>query len=103
MNSKDIYGSVHYIHTQKHTLHSIASSHSTVLPPSYLTSAIQVAQLQPEPSDNEDKLTYKDVLFPRDKSAVASSLNIHNSMVPQMVIPGALLEERASERLQLSI
>ena len=30
-------------------------------------------------------------------SAVASSLDIPNSMVPQMVIPGALLEERASE------
>ena len=30
-------------------------------------------------------------------SAVASSLDIPNNMVPQMVIPGALLEERASE------
>ena len=40
------------------------------------------------------------MLYPRDEdavSAVASSLDIPNSMVPQMVIPGALLEERASE------
>ena len=73
----------------------------TPIPASCLSSAIQVALLQPGPSDNEGRLTYSDVLYPRDQdatSAVASSLDLPSSMVPQMVIPGALLEERASEQ-----
>ena len=90
-----------HTHTRTHTHTRAHTQTHTCIHTFYcLTSAIQVAQLQPSPSDDEDKLTYNDVMYPRNQdaiSAVASSLNIPIDMVPQMVIPGALLEERASE------
>lgn len=84
-------------HTYTHTARTYM--HVTPLPPSCLSSAIQVAQLMPEPTNNDGTMTYNDVIYPNDQGAisgVASSLDIPSSMVPQMVIPGTLLEERAS-------
>ena len=90
-----------HVHTHTHSLKTHVLHHVTSFPASCLSSAIQVALLQPGSTDNEGRLTYNDVLYPRDQdatSAVASSLDLPSSMVPQMAIPGALLEERAGEQ-----
>ena len=78
----------------QHIHHMLA----TPLLPACLSLAIQVAQLNPDFANNQGRLTYNDVIYPKDQAAVsdvASSLDIPSIMVPQMVIPGALLEERA--------